>query len=51
MGSETVSQIIFGPEDAESILEVVILENIGIAVDPVTRDLKIMISLKERINC
>ena len=40
MGSETVSQIIFGPEDAEPILGVVALENVGIAVDPVSRELK-----------
>lgn len=42
MGSETVAQIIFGPEDAEPILGVVALENVGIGVDPVTRTLKKM---------
>ncbi len=42
MGSETVSQIIFGPEETEPILGVVALENTGIAVDPVTRTLKRM---------
>ena len=42
MGSETVSQIIFGPEDADPILGVVPLENVGIAVDPVSRSLKKM---------
>ncbi len=42
MGSETVSQIIFGPEEAEPILGVVALENVGIAVDPVSRQLKKM---------
>lgn len=42
MGSETVSQIIFGPEEAEPILGVVALENVGIAVDPVSRQLKRM---------
>ncbi len=42
MGAETVSQIIFGPEDAEPILGVVALENVGIAVDPVSWSLKKM---------
>ena len=42
MGSETVAQIIFGPEDCEPILGVVALENIGIGVDPVSRGLKRM---------
>lgn len=40
MGEETVAQIIFGPPDAEPILGVVALENTGLVVDPVTRDLK-----------
>ena len=40
MGSETVTQIIFGPEEAEPILGVVALENTGIGVDPVSRELK-----------
>jgi clan AA aspartic protease len=42
MGSNTVTQIIFGPEDAEPILGVVALENVGIGVDPVSRTLKRM---------
>jgi clan AA aspartic protease len=42
LGSETVAQIIFGPEDAEPILGVAALENVGIAVDPVTRTLRRM---------
>jgi len=42
MGAETVTQIIFGPENAEPILGTVALENVGIAVDPVTRTLKKM---------
>ncbi|MBI4669902.1 MAG: clan AA aspartic protease [Elusimicrobia bacterium] len=42
MGAETVTQIIFGPEDVEPILGVVALENVGIAVDPVSRTLKKM---------
>ena len=48
MGSETVTQIIFGPEDVEPILGVLALESVGIVVDPKTRSLKRMpaISLK-----
>lgn len=42
MGSETVGQVIFGPEEAEPILGVVALENVGIAVDPISRTLKRM---------
>ena len=42
MGSETVAQVIFGPEDAEPILGVVALENVGIAVDPVSKTLRRM---------
>ena len=40
MGFETVSQIIFGPDDCEPLLGVVVLENIGIGVNPKTRTLK-----------
>ena len=40
MGSETVAQVIFGPEDVKPILGVVPLENIGILVDPSTNELK-----------
>jgi clan AA aspartic protease len=42
MGAETVTQIIFGPENSEPILGVVALENTGIAVDPVSMNLKRM---------
>ncbi|MEW6038812.1 MAG: clan AA aspartic protease [Pseudomonadota bacterium] len=42
MGSETVAQIIFGPEDCEPKLGVVALENTGIGVDPVSREPKRM---------
>jgi len=42
MGSETVVQVIFGPNDCEPLLGVVALENIGIGVDPVSRTLKRM---------
>jgi clan AA aspartic protease len=42
MGSETVTQIILGPEECEPILGVVALENTGIGVDPVSRGLKRM---------
>ena len=40
LGDETVSHVIFGPEDAEPILGVVALENTGVMVDPVTQTLK-----------
>ena len=40
VGSETVTQVIFGPPDVEPILGVVALENAGITVDPVTKTLK-----------
>jgi clan AA aspartic protease len=39
MGAETVTQVIFGPEDCEPILGVVALENTGIMVDPRSRKL------------
>ncbi len=42
MGSETVSQITFGPEGTEPILGVVALENTGYGVDPVTKTLEKM---------
>lgn len=42
MGSRTVAQVIFGPDDCEPILGVVALENTGIGVDPMTRTLKRM---------
>ena len=40
LGQETVVQIIFGPDDAEPILGVVALENMGVTIDPVTRTLR-----------
>jgi clan AA aspartic protease len=40
MGTETVAQVIFAPENAEPILGVVALENTGITVDPATRTLR-----------
>jgi clan AA aspartic protease len=40
MGQETVGQIIFGPENVEPILGVVVLENLGYVVDPITKQLK-----------
>lgn len=42
MGFETVTQVIFGPEDIEPILGVAALENVGIGVDPVSKELKKM---------
>ena len=40
MGSETVAQVIFGPEGCEPILGTVALENTDIGVDPVSRSLR-----------
>lgn len=40
MGSETVTQVTFGPQNTEPILGVVALENTGYGVDPVTKSLK-----------
>lgn len=40
MGAETVTQVIFGPEDCEPLLGVVALENTGFGVDPITKTLK-----------
>jgi clan AA aspartic protease len=40
LGAETVAQVIFGPAGAEPILGAVALENTGVVVDPVSRDLK-----------
>ena len=40
MGEETVSQVIFGPANAEPILGVLALEGVGIVVDPVHQTLK-----------
>lgn len=40
MGTETVGQVIFGPEDVKPMLGVVSLENAGIGIDPVTMTLK-----------
>ena len=40
MGQETVSQVIFGPKGVEPILGVVVLENLGYVVDPVSKELK-----------
>ena len=40
MGEKTVGDILFGPEDAEPILGVTVLESVGIAVDPRTQTLR-----------
>jgi clan AA aspartic protease len=42
LGSETVVQIIFGPDNCEPLLGVVALENVGIGVDPRSRTLQRM---------
>jgi clan AA aspartic protease len=39
LGDETVAQVVFGPPDTEPLLGVVALENTGVVVDPVTREL------------
>jgi predicted aspartyl protease len=40
LGEETTARIIFGPPHIEPILGVIALENVGMAVDPVTQQLK-----------
>ena len=40
LGSETVTHVIFGPEDAEPLLGAVALENTGVVVDPANQTLK-----------
>jgi clan AA aspartic protease len=40
MGSETVTQIIFAPDNCEPILGVVALENTGISIDPASQTLR-----------
>ena len=40
LGSETVTHVIFGPENAEPLLGVVALENTGVVVDPAKQTLK-----------
>jgi clan AA aspartic protease len=42
MGYETVTQVIFGPEESDPILGVAALENAGIGIDPVSKTLKRM---------
>lgn len=42
MGDETVTKVVFGPDDAEPLLGVTALESTGIGVDPVTRTLRRM---------
>jgi hypothetical protein len=40
MGDITAGRVIFGPDDAESLLGVTALESVGIVVDPTNRTLK-----------
>lgn len=40
LGSETVAQVIFGPDDCEPILGAVAMENTGVTIDPATRTLR-----------
>ena len=42
LGSETVTHVVFGPEDAEPLLGVVALENAGVVVDPANQTLKFL---------
>jgi predicted aspartyl protease len=42
MGSETVSKVVFGPENCKPLLGVVALESTGIGIDPTTHTLKRM---------
>lgn len=42
LGSETITRVIFGPDDAEPLVGVVALEDMGIGVDPVSRTLRRM---------
>jgi clan AA aspartic protease len=42
MGSETVTRVIFGPAGTEPLIGVVALEDAGIGVDPVSRELRRM---------
>ncbi|MBF0492456.1 MAG: clan AA aspartic protease [Deltaproteobacteria bacterium] len=42
MGEETVTQVVFGPDDCEPLLGVVALENTGYGVDPITKTLRKM---------
>lgn len=44
LGDETVTRVVFGPEDSEPLLGVVVLESMGIGVDPVSRTLQRMSS-------
>ena len=37
MGDETVTRVIFGPENCEPLIGVVALESMGIGIDPVSR--------------
>jgi len=45
LGEETVTEIIFGPEDAEPILGVLALESTGLSVDPKTHSVSRMPAL------
>jgi clan AA aspartic protease len=40
LGSETATEVIFGPENAEPILGVIALESVGIVVDPRSQALR-----------
>ncbi len=40
LGHETVAQVVFGASESEPILGVVVLDNLGYVVDPVTKKLR-----------
>lgn len=40
MGETTSGRVIMGPDDAEPLLGVTVLESLGIVVDPINRNLK-----------
>lgn len=52
LGNESLTKVIFGPENTEPILGVLALEDVGIGVDPVNNTLKKMpaIPLKKLSN-
>lgn len=45
MGEITAGRVIFGPDDAESLLGVTALESVGILVDPANKTLKRLLAI------
>lgn len=48
MGDETVVQVIHGPDDAEPILGVVAMEQLGLVLDPVNQTIKRLNALRPK---